>query len=779
MNVDNSHWFCAVIFMNEKRIEYFDSCAKKPKKYRKYTKHLKRYIRYAWRQLNNVELQNADKWEIRCHSREQIPQQDNGYDCGIFTCMYAYYFAYNQELRFTQSNIHDFRSRILLSIIKGVAIDMLVVKNPTSSTNTCIDKPTEQQTCITNTRIGKPTEQQKPEYIEITEETKTPQEEEQQISYIDEQVDFSSDSITSKTLNNEQSPFTPTTAIVQTIVSPSSPKNDTTDPCENTISDDIVYNDNVTAHTTLITPKTKKKPKRIKKKKRKAHMAWSAYLVSLFSPIHAHKSGNTMNRDSLYYIKSVAQQSMILALGLGIHYYMSSSRENEKKDECKHPIMSKIRNILDHLHTNINSKETTTMSPFKKQKRFDTRESSLSQMKQFQHNAFMNRTVYTYSTDSVTQYNYTKTYPSNNKFSNKTEEKHVYKNQDAIHNDIENDTTSNVEGMIIESSPNQCIKYDDCDDYIHTSSDDEIKHEPMSSSKKNYVNLNYKNQDAIQYDLFIGNDTKYNKEEMIELEPMIDPIDMFNDEIEIETVLDYLSIYQETTIENKSFDDEQEVKTSSNVGSNQFPGVQAVPVIQNKCFDVQEVPVFQPCLLGGVSTKTSSKVGSNLCSGGNDRILSSYEKKRLIKIQRNKEYLSKLGLGSNIVVDCLRTETKVVRKTKQKVLLKRKQQPKRKCKMFTADPISIKANSMCADNLTSRKTRKLENTLTIENRNQKQKKRKYTKEEKDAIKEGYNRYSGSNYQIWSTIQKNYPILNTRTTVNIKDCHRTMKKRCEI
>ena len=92
--------------MKEKRTEYFDSFVNNPNKYMKYTNHLKRYIIYAWRQLNNVELQNADKWEIRCHSREQIPQQDNGCDCGVFTCsMYAYYFTYNQELRFTQSNI--------------------------------------------------------------------------------------------------------------------------------------------------------------------------------------------------------------------------------------------------------------------------------------------------------------------------------------------------------------------------------------------------------------------------------------------------------------------------------------------------------------------------------------------------------------------------------------------------------------------------------------------------------------------------------------------------
>ena len=61
--------------------------------------------------------------------------------------------------------------------------------------------------------------------------------------------------------------------------------------------------------------------------------------------------------------------------------------------------------------------------------------------------------------------------------------------------------------------------------------------------------------------------------------------------------------------------------------------------------------------------------------------------------------------------------------------------------MSTADPISNKANNMFTENLTSKKIRKLENTVIIDKRNQKQKKRKYTIEEKDAIKEGYNLFS--------------------------------------
>jgi hypothetical protein len=77
--------------------------------------------------------------------------------------------------------------------------------------------------------------------------------------------------------------------------------------------------------------------------------------------------------------------------------------------------------------------------------------------------------------------------------------------------------------------------------------------------------------------------------------------------------------------------------------------------------------------------------------------------------------------------------------------------------MSTADPISNKANNMFTENLTSKKIRKLENTVIIDKRNQKQKKRKYTIEEKDAIKEGYNLFSDHNCQIWLTIKQHYPV----------------------
>ena len=55
------------------------------------------------------------------------------------------------------------------------------------------------------------------------------------------------------------------------------------------------------------------------------------------------------------------------------------------------------------------------------------------------------------------------------------------------------------------------------------------------------------------------------------------------------------------------------------------------------------------------------------------------------------------------------------------------------------------------------------------------KRKQYSEEEKDAIKEGYNRFSNE----WAVIKAHYPVLSSRSNVNIKDCYRTMRRRGEI
>lgn len=48
---------------------------------------------------------------------ENIPQQMNGSDCGVFTCMFAEYLARDYEITFTQEHMPYFRKKMILEIL--------------------------------------------------------------------------------------------------------------------------------------------------------------------------------------------------------------------------------------------------------------------------------------------------------------------------------------------------------------------------------------------------------------------------------------------------------------------------------------------------------------------------------------------------------------------------------------------------------------------------------------------------------------------------------------
>ena len=121
------HWVCAVVFIQKKRIQFYDSMGEPGTQY---LHHLFRYIQDEHLDKKKCELQDIDQWElITCTA--DTPQQGNGaflartalallfflvfwssfivythalfsaggtflydlirtgYDCGVFTCAFA------------------------------------------------------------------------------------------------------------------------------------------------------------------------------------------------------------------------------------------------------------------------------------------------------------------------------------------------------------------------------------------------------------------------------------------------------------------------------------------------------------------------------------------------------------------------------------------------------------------------------------------------------------------------------------------------------------------
>lgn len=48
-----------------------------------------------------------------------VPQQNNGYDCGVFACQFAVYSALGKPFLFSQSDMPNIRKRMVVEISNG------------------------------------------------------------------------------------------------------------------------------------------------------------------------------------------------------------------------------------------------------------------------------------------------------------------------------------------------------------------------------------------------------------------------------------------------------------------------------------------------------------------------------------------------------------------------------------------------------------------------------------------------------------------------------------
>jgi sentrin-specific protease 1 len=112
------HWVCAVAYMSEKRIQMYDSMGADGMHY---LQSIFQYIKDEHEDKKKSPLPDEDQWQIIPTQRD-TPGQKNGYDCGVFTCMFADFLSKNCPLAFSQEHITICRERIVLSIMNGTAI---------------------------------------------------------------------------------------------------------------------------------------------------------------------------------------------------------------------------------------------------------------------------------------------------------------------------------------------------------------------------------------------------------------------------------------------------------------------------------------------------------------------------------------------------------------------------------------------------------------------------------------------------------------------------------
>ena len=62
------------------------------------------YLKDKWNDKKKEGEMTWEQWQIDT-SQTKIPQQENGYDCSIFTFLFANFMSIDKELTFTQCDV--------------------------------------------------------------------------------------------------------------------------------------------------------------------------------------------------------------------------------------------------------------------------------------------------------------------------------------------------------------------------------------------------------------------------------------------------------------------------------------------------------------------------------------------------------------------------------------------------------------------------------------------------------------------------------------------------
>ena len=112
INVSDSHWALIVVDNEKRSIVFYDSLQDEGRAHR-YLEHM---LNFMTLEAKNRQRSAVD-WSIQCC--RAAPQQNNGYDCGVFTIMYADYISDGLKVQFEQKHMNLFRRKICAHILRG------------------------------------------------------------------------------------------------------------------------------------------------------------------------------------------------------------------------------------------------------------------------------------------------------------------------------------------------------------------------------------------------------------------------------------------------------------------------------------------------------------------------------------------------------------------------------------------------------------------------------------------------------------------------------------
>ncbi|XP_028635530.1 sentrin-specific protease 2 isoform X2 [Grammomys surdaster] len=107
------HWSLVVMDLRKKCLKYLDSMGQKGHRICEILLH---YLQDESKTKRNTDL-NLLEWTHYSMKPQEIPQQLNGSDCGMFTCKYADYISRDKPITFTQHQMPLFRKKMVWEIL--------------------------------------------------------------------------------------------------------------------------------------------------------------------------------------------------------------------------------------------------------------------------------------------------------------------------------------------------------------------------------------------------------------------------------------------------------------------------------------------------------------------------------------------------------------------------------------------------------------------------------------------------------------------------------------
>ncbi|XP_023708266.1 sentrin-specific protease 1 isoform X1 [Cryptotermes secundus] len=104
------HWCMAAIDFRKKTIKYYDSMGSPNNKC---LESLMKYLQDESLDKKKIQFKTSG-WQTE--NVQKIPQQMNGSDCGMFSCMYAEFLCRNANITFTQEDMPYFRRKMVYEI---------------------------------------------------------------------------------------------------------------------------------------------------------------------------------------------------------------------------------------------------------------------------------------------------------------------------------------------------------------------------------------------------------------------------------------------------------------------------------------------------------------------------------------------------------------------------------------------------------------------------------------------------------------------------------------